>query len=73
MFLELREIDIDEKWFNKNSERLVLVTDVYIEKGEVQVDYNYLDSQDENPYCTSNLEYFMKEYERLPYKIECGK
>ena len=73
MFLELREIDIGENWFNKNSERLVIVSDIYIEKGTVQVNYNYLDKEDKIPYCTCKLEYFMKEYERLPYKIECGK
>ena len=42
MLLELRNIEIGENWFNKNSEEIVVVDDVYLEKGEVQVDYTYL-------------------------------
>lgn len=74
MFIELREIEIGDNWFNKNSENIVVVDDVYLEKGVVQVDYTYLDAEeanlkDYNPYSTGDLAYFMKEYERLPYNI----
>lgn len=77
MFMELREIEIGDNWFNKNSENVVVVDDVYLEKGVVQVDYTYLDAEDEslkdgNPYGTGDLAYFMEEYERLPYNIKGG-
>lgn len=69
MFIELREIEVGDNWFNKNSENIVVVDDVYLEKGVVQVDYTYLDAEEDNPYATGDLAYFMKEYERLPYNI----
>lgn len=74
MFIELREIEVGDNWFNKNSENIVVVDDVYLEKGVVQVDYTYLgvggdNLKDDIPYSTGDLAYFMKEYERLPYNI----
>ena len=42
MFLELREIEVGENWFNKNSEDMVVVDDVFTEKGIVRVEYSYL-------------------------------
>lgn len=35
MFIELRNIEIGDNWFNKNSEEIVVVDDVYLERGEV--------------------------------------
>ena len=43
MLLELREIEIGENWFNKNSENMVVVGDVFTEKGIVRVEYSYLE------------------------------
>ena len=65
MFLELREIGINESWFNKNSEDTVRVDDVFLEKGVVQVDCTYIGTDMEFPYCTCDLQYFLKEYQRL--------
>ena len=73
MFLELREIEIGENWFNKNSEDTVVVDDVYLERGIVQVDYTYLRGVEDDRYCTSDLDYFIKEYERMPYSINEGR
>lgn len=73
MFLELREIEIGENWFNKNSEDTVVVDDVYLERGIVQVDYTYLRGVEDDRYCTSGLDYFIKEYERMPYSINEGR
>lgn len=70
MFLELREIGIGEHWFNKNSENMVVVDDVFLEKGIVQVDYTYKDMIIGNPYCTGDLQYFLKEYQRLSWVEE---
>ena len=72
MFLELREIEVGENWFNKNSEDMVAVDDVYLERGIVQVDYTYLEGDEDNRYCTADLDYFMKEYVRMPYIINEG-
>ena len=72
MFLELREIEVGENWFNKNSENMVVVDDVYIEKGIVQVEYSYLEGDEEYPYCVADLDYFMKEYIRMPYSDNEG-
>ena len=72
MFIELRNIEIGENWFNNNSEETVVVDDVYLEKGEVQVDYTYLNLEHELIPCTASLNYFTKEYQRLPYSIEEG-
>lgn len=72
MFLELREIEIGENWFNKNSENVVVVDDVFIEKGVVQVEYSYLEGDEEYPYCVADLEYFIKEYIRMPYSVNEG-
>ena len=69
MFLEIREIEIGENWFNKNSENMVVVDDVYLEKGVVQVDYTYLEGDEDSRYCVSDLDYFMKEYIRMPYNV----
>lgn len=73
MFLELREIEIGENWFNKNNENIVVVDDVFIEKGIVQVDYIYLKGDEDSRYYTGGLDYFMKEYVRMPYSINEGK
>ena len=73
MFIELREIEIGENWFNKNSENVVVVDDVYLEKGVIQVDYTYLEGDKDDKYCTGDLDYFMKEYVRMPYSINEGK
>ena len=73
MFLELREIEIGENWFNKNSENMVVVDDVYLEKGIVQVDYTYLEGEENDIYCAADLDYFMKEYIRMPYTINEGR
>lgn len=73
MFLELREIEIGENWFNKNSENTVVVDDVYLEKGIVQVDYTYLEGDEEYPYRVADLDYFMKEYVRMPYTVNEGR
>ena len=73
MFLELREIEVGENWFNRDSENVVVVDEVFIEKGVVQVDYTYLESEDIVPYCTCDLDYFMKEYVRMPYSVNEGK
>ena len=62
MFLEIREIEIGENWFNKNSENMVVVEDVYLEKGVVQVDYTYLEGDENDTYCVADLDYFIKEY-----------
>ena len=62
MFLELREIEIGENWFNKNSEEMVVVDDVYLEKGVVQVEYTYLEGDEDDRDCTADLDYFMKKY-----------
>lgn len=72
MFLELREIEVGENWFNKNSENTVVVDDVYLEKGVVQVDYTYLKGDEDSRYCTGGLDYFMKEYVRMPYSVNEG-
>lgn len=72
MFLELREIEIGENWFNKDSENIVVVDDVFIEKGIVQVDYTYLEGDEDSRYCTGDLDYFMKEYVRMPYSANEG-
>ena len=72
MFLELRGIEIGENWFNKNSEETVIVDDVYLERGEVQVDYTYLNLNHELVPCTANLQYFIKEYERMPWSANEG-
>ena len=72
MFLELRDIEIGENWFNKNSEEIVVVDDVYLEKGEVQVDYTYLNINHKLFPCTASLNYFTKEYQGMPYSIEEG-
>ena len=73
MFLELREIEVGENWFNKNSENIVVVDDVFIEKGIVQVEYSYLEGDEEYPYCVADLDYFMKEYVRMPYSANEGE
>lgn len=73
MFIELREIEIGENWFNKNSEEVVVVDDVYLEKGEVQVDYTYLNLNHEFIPCTAKIQYFIKEYVRMPYSINEGR
>ena len=73
MFLELREIEIGENWFNKNSENMVVVDDVYLEKGIVRVEYSYLEGDEEYPYCVADLDYFMKEYIRMPYTVNEGR
>ena len=73
MFLELREIEIGENWFNKNSENMVVVDDVYLEKGTVQVDYTYLEGDENDRYYTADINYFMKEYVRIPYSINEGR
>jgi hypothetical protein len=73
MFLELREIEVGENWFNKNSENMVVVGDVYLEKGIVQVDYTYLEGDEDDRYFTGDLDYFMKEYVRMPYNVNEGK
>lgn len=72
MFLELRNIEIGENWFNKNSEEVVVVDDVYLERGEVQVDYTYLNLNHELVPCAANLQYFIKEYERMPWSANEG-
>ena len=72
MFLELREIEIGENWFKNNSENTVVVDDVFIEKGIVRVEYYYLKGDEEYPYCVADLEYFMKEYVRMPYSANEG-
>lgn len=72
MFIELRNIEIGENWFNNNSEDVIVVDDVYLERGEVQVDYTYLSLEHELVPCTASLNYFTKEYQRLPYSIEEG-
>ena len=72
MFIELRNIEIGENWFSKNSEEIVVVDDVYLEKGEVQVDYTYLNLNHELIPCTANLQYFIKEYERMPWSANEG-
>ena len=46
MLLELREIEIGENWFNKNSENMVVVGDVFTEKGIVRVEYSYLEGDE---------------------------
>ena len=46
MILELRGIEVGENWFNKNSENMVVVDDVYLEKGTVQVEYSYLEGDE---------------------------
>ena len=61
MFLELRQIEVGENWFNKNSEKTSVVDDGYLEKGIVQVDYTYLEGDEDDRYCTADLDYFMKE------------
>ena len=43
MFLELREIEVGENWLNKNSENVVVVDDVYLEKSIARVEYSYLE------------------------------
>ena len=73
MILELREIEIGENWFNNNSENMVVVDDVFIEKGIVQVEYSYLEGEEEYPYCVADLDYFMKEYTRMPYNVNEGR
>lgn len=73
VFLELREIEIGENWFNRDSENVVVVDDVYLEKGIVQVDYIYLEGDEDSRYCTGDLYYFMKEYVRMPYSINEGR
>ena len=73
MFLELREIEIGENWFNRNSENMVVVDDVYLEKGVVQVEYSYLEGDEDDRYCTADLDYFMKEYVRMPYSANEGR
>ena len=73
MFLELREIEIGENWFNRDSENVVVVDDVFIEKGIVRVEYYYLEGDEEYPYCVADLEYFMKEYIRMPYNVNEGR
>ena len=73
MFLELREIENGENWFNKNSENMVVVDDVYLEKGIVQVDYTYLEGDENDTYCVADLDYFLKEYIRMPYTINEGR
>ena len=73
MFLELREIEIGDNWFNKNSENMVVVDDVYLEKGVVQVDYTYLEGDEDSRYCTGDLDYFKKEYIRMPYSVNEGR
>ena len=73
MFLELREIEVGENWFNKDSENIVVVDDVFTEKGVVQVEYTYLEGDEEYPYCVADLDYFMKEYVRMPYSINEGR
>ena len=73
MFIELREIEVGENWFNKNSENTVVVDDVFIEKGVVQVDYTYLEGDEDSRYCTADLDCFMKEYIRMPYSINEGR
>ena len=73
MFLEIREIEIGENWFNKNSENMVVVDDVFTEKGIVRVEYYYLEGDEEYPYCVADLEYFMKEYITMPYTVNEGR
>lgn len=73
MFLELREIEIGENWFNKNSENMVVVDGIYLEKGIVQVDYTYLEGEENDIYCAADLDYFMKEYVRMPYSANEGE
>ena len=73
MFLELREIDVGQNWFNKNSENMVVVDDVYLEKGTVQVDYTYLEGDENDRYYTADINSFMKEYVRIPYSINEGR
>lgn len=73
MFLELREIEIGENWFNKNSENTVVVDDVFIEKGIVRVEYYYLEGDEEYPYCVADLDYLIKEYIRMPYNVNEGR
>ena len=73
MFIELRGIEIGENWFNKNSENMGVVDDVYLKKGTVQVDYTYLEGDGDSRYCTGDLDYFMKEYVRMPYNVNEGR
>ena len=73
MFLELREIEVGENWLNRDSENVVVVDDVFIEKGIVRVEYSYLEGEEEYPYCVSDLDYFMKEYIRMPYSANEGR
>lgn len=73
MFLELREIENGENWFNRDSEDVVVVDDVFIEKGVVQVEYSYLEGEEEYPYCVADLDYFMKEYIRMQYSVNEGR
>ena len=73
MILDLREIEIGENWFNKNSENMVVVDDVYLEKGVVQVEYSYLEGDEEYPCRVADLDYFMKEYIRMPYSVNEGR
>lgn len=73
MFLELREIEFGENWFNRDSENVVVVDDVFIEKGIVRVEYSYLEGDEEYPYCVADLDYFMKEYIRMPYSVNEGE
>lgn len=73
MFLELREIEIGENWFNRDSENVVVVDDVFIEKGIVRVDYTYLKGDEDSRYCTGGLDYFIKEYIRMPYTVNEGQ
>lgn len=62
MFLELREIEIKEVWYNKNSEEVVVVDNVFLDRGVVQVDYTYIEGVNDSKYCTADLDYFIKEY-----------
>ena len=64
MFLELRQIEIGENWFNRGSENVVVVDDVFIDKCIVLVDYTYLEGDEDDRYCTADLDYFMKEFIR---------
>ena len=73
MFLELREIEVGENWFNKDSENTVVVDDVFIEKGIVRVECSYLEGDEDYPYCVADLDYFMKEYIRMPYTVNEGR
>ena len=62
------EIDVGDLWYNHENEAVVLVENVYLERGIINVDYAYEGDSKGLGGHTADYEYFLKKYQRMsPY------